>query len=77
MITIHTPETRDFTFSGLVTLDASIISPVVAEDLNGAFTFEFDYPADAPNADLLVVENIVATPVPGMSARQGFRVRVS
>ncbi len=74
MITIHTPEARDFTYSGLATLDASIINPVVAEDLNGAFTFEFDYPADAPNADLLVVENIVATPVPGMTARQGFRV---
>ena len=74
MITIHTPETRDFTYSGLATLDASIINPVVAEDLNGAFTFEFDYPADAPNADLLVVENIIATPVPGMTVRQGFRV---
>ena len=46
----------------------------MSEDLNGASTFEFDYPADAPNADLVVVENIVATPVPGMTVRQGFRV---
>ncbi|WP_099333245.1 phage tail spike protein, partial [Actinomyces minihominis] len=74
MITVHARDARDFTYSGQATLDADIINPVVVETLNGSFTLEFDYPAGAPNADLLVVESIVAAPVPGMSARQGFRI---
>ncbi len=74
MITIHPRDARDFTYCGQATLDADIINPVVAETLNGSFTFEFDYPSDAPAAELLAVENIVAAPVPGESQRQGFRI---
>ena len=74
MITIHSRDSRDFTYCGQATLDANIANPVVAETLNGSFTLEFDYPADAPGTDLLQVENIVASPVPGMVSRQGFRI---
>lgn len=46
----------------------------MSETLKGTFTLEFDDPADAPGVDLLQVENIVASPVPGMASRQGFRI---
>lgn len=74
MISVHERSTITFTSTGLAVLDREIIDPVVAEELNGGFTLTFNYPADGPAAQHLVLENIVATPAPGIQSRQGFRI---
>lgn len=74
MINVHERAAQTFTATGLAVLDHEIIDPVVAEELNGGFTLTFNYPADGPAAQHLVLENIVATPAPGIQSRQGFRI---
>lgn len=74
MISVHERSTITFISTGLAVLDREIIDPVVAEELNGGFTLKFNYPAEGPAAQYLVLENIVAAPAPGMDARQGFRI---
>lgn len=74
MITIHDRSARDFTASGLAVLDRHVIDPMVTQELNGKFSLTFSYPIEGPAAILLVIENIVAAPVPGISTRQGFRI---
>lgn len=74
MISVHDRKATDFTASGLAVLDRHIIDPIVAEELNGRFTLMFSYPVDGLAAQHLVLENIVAVPVPGMDALQGFRI---
>lgn len=74
MISIHNRAAKTFTATGLAVLDREIIDPVVAEELSGRFTLTFSYPVDGPAALHLVLENIVAAPVPGMGTRQGFRI---
>ena len=74
MITVHDRTATTFTATGLGVLDREIISPIVTEELGGEFSLTFTYPADGPAATHLVVENIVAAPVPGLEQRQGFRI---
>lgn len=74
MISVHKRAAQTFTATGLAVLDREIIDPVVTEELNGGFTLRFNYPADGPAAQHLVLENIVATPAPGIQSRQGFRI---
>lgn len=74
MISVHNRAAQTFTATGLAVLDREIIDPVVTEELNGGFTLRFNYPADGPAAQYLVLENIVACRVPGMQVRQGFRI---
>nr|DAL59254.1 MAG TPA_asm: tail protein [Caudoviricetes sp.] len=74
MITVHDRTATTFTTTGLGVLDREIISPIVTEELGGEFSLTFTYPADDPSAAYLVVENIVAAPVPGLEQRQGFRI---
>lgn len=74
MISVHERVAQTFTATGLAVLNREIIDPVVAEELNGGFTLTFNYPADGPAAQHLVLENIVATPAPGIQSRQGFRI---
>ena len=74
MISVHNRNATTYSANGLGVLDGEVIDPVVSEELNGGFSLSFTYPADAPLAEHLVVENIVACPVPGMDARQGFRI---
>lgn len=74
MITIHDRSASDFTASGLAVLDRHVIDPMVTQELNGKFSLTFSYPFDGPAANLLVIENIVAAPVPGINVRQGFRI---
>ena len=74
MISVHERAAHTFTATGLAVLDCEIIDPVVAEELNGGFTLRFNYPADGPAAQYLVLENIVATPAPGIQSRKGFRI---
>ncbi|WP_028822316.1 phage tail spike protein [Propionimicrobium lymphophilum] len=74
MISVHERSTKTFTSTGLAVLDREIIDPVVAEELNGGFTLRFNYPADGPAAQYLMLENIVAAPAPGIQSRQGFRI---
>lgn len=74
MITVHDRVATDFTTTGLAVLDREVIDPVVTEELGGAFTLTFSYPADAPSASLLTLEAIVVCPVPGAAMRQGFRI---
>lgn len=74
MITIHDRSARDFTASGLAVLDRHLIEPVISQELNGKFSLTFSYPVEGPAANLLVIENIVAAPVPGINLRQGFRI---
>lgn len=74
MISVHNRAAQTFTATGLAVLDREIIDPVATEELNGGFTLRFNYPADGPAAQHLVLENIVATPAPGIQSRQGFRI---
>ena len=74
MITVHDRTATTFTATGLGVLDREIINPIVVEELGGEFSLTFTYPADDPSATHLVVENIVAAPVPGLEQRQGFRI---
>ena len=74
MITVHDRTATTFTATGLGVLDREIINPIVTEELGGEFSLTFTYPADGPAATHLVVENIVAAPVPGLEQRQGFRI---
>lgn len=74
MITVHDRTATTFTTTGLGVLDREIINPIVVEELGGEFSLTFTYPADDPSAAYLVVENIVAAPVPRLEQRQGFRI---
>lgn len=74
MITVHDRAATVFTATGLGVLDREIINPIVAEELGGGYTLTFQYPADAPAASVLTLENIVACPVPGIPMKQGFRI---
>lgn len=74
MITVHDRTATTFTTTGLGVLDREIINPIVTEELGGEFSLTFTYPADGPAATHLVVENIVAAPVPRLEQRQGFRI---
>lgn len=74
MITVHDRTATTFTATGLGVLDRETINPIVTEELGGEFSLTFTYPADGPAATHLVVENIVAAPVPGLEQRQGFRI---
>lgn len=75
MLTVHDPTATTFTATGRGVLDPEVIEAKVREELGGAYTLTITYPADGPLASLLVVETIIAAPVPGFSARQGFRIR--
>lgn len=74
MITVHDRTATTFTTTGLGVLDREIINPIVTEELGGEFSLTFTYPADGPAATHLILENIVAAPVPGLEQRQGFRI---
>lgn len=74
MITVHDRATTTFTTTGLGVLDREIINPIVTEELGGEFSLTFTYPADGPAATHLILENIVAAPLPGLEQRQGFRI---
>ena len=74
MITVHDRTATTFTTTGLGVLDREIISPIVTEELGGEFSLTFTYPADGPAAQHLILENVVAAPVPGLEQRQGFRI---
>lgn len=74
MITIHDRTATTFTATGLGVLDREIINPIVTEELGGEFSLTFTYPADGSAATHLILENIVAAPVPGLEQRQGFRI---
>jgi len=62
-----------FTHNGLGVLDPHIIRPVVYEELNGLFTFEFEYPIQAKHGNHLVPEIIIRCPVPNLPD-QLFRI---
>jgi phage minor structural protein len=64
MICYYNKNEINFSHNGLGVLDNYIINPVVTEELNGIFSFEFDYPITAPHADELLQERIVRCPVP-------------
>lgn len=74
MISVHDRTAKAFTATGLAVLDRQIIDPVVTEELNGKYVLSFSYPADGSAAQHLVLENLVAAPVPDVQARQGFRI---
>ena len=74
MISVHNRAAQTFTATGLAVLDREIIDPVVSEELGSHFMLSFSYPADGSAAKHLRLENIVATPVPGVEDRQGFRI---
>ncbi|MGJ9482079.1 phage tail spike protein [Actinotignum sp. GS-2025e] len=73
MISVHERAATDFEGNGLGVLDREIIEPVVTEELDGAFSLSFIYPADGPLAAALKLENIVVCLIPG-GYRQGFRI---
>lgn len=74
MITVHDRTATTFTATGLGVLDREIINQIVTEELGGEFSLTFTYPADGPAATHIVLENIVAAPVPRLEQRQGFRI---
>lgn len=74
MLTVHAPNATSFTATGLGLLDPHIIEARVVEELDGQYALSLVYPADAPLAEKLTLETIVAAPVPGNEVRQGFRI---
>ncbi|MFK4782034.1 phage tail spike protein [Lactococcus petauri] len=73
MITLYNKTESNFNHNGLAVLDGNILNPVVSEELNGLFSFEFDYPIHAPHSEELLPEMIVKAPVPELSD-QLFRI---
>lgn len=73
MIRLYNKNETYFSDNGLAVLDRNIVSPVVTEELNGLFSFEFDYPIHAPHSDELLPEIIVKAAVPEL-ADQLFRI---
>ncbi len=73
MITLYNKTESNFNHNGLAILDGNIVSPVISEELNGLFSFEFDYPIHASHSDELKPEMIVKAPVPELSD-QLFRI---
>lgn len=73
MITLYNKTESNFNHNGLAILDGNIVSPVILEELNGLFSFEFDYPIHASHSDELKPEMIVKAPVPELSD-QLFRI---
>lgn len=74
MLTVHAPTATTFTATGEGVLDPELIDARVMEELGGAYQLTVTYPADGPLASKLVVEAIIAAPVPGTTIRQGFRI---
>lgn len=74
MLTVHAPTATTFTATGEGVLDPELIDARVVEELGGAYQLTVTYPADGPLASQLVVEAIIAAPVPGTTIRQGFRI---
>ncbi|OCA94128.1 peptidase [Actinobaculum suis] len=74
MLTVHAPTATTFTATGEGVLDHDLIDARVMEELGGAYQLTIVYPADGPLASKLVVEAIIAAPVPGTTIRQGFRI---
>lgn len=74
MLTVHAPTATTFTATGEGILDHDLIDARVMEELGGAYQLTIVYPADGPLASKLVVEAIIAAPVPGTTIRQGFRI---
>lgn len=74
MLTVHAPTATTFTATGEGVLDHDLIDARVVEELGGAYQLTVTYPADGPLASKLVVEAIIAAPVPGTTIRQGFRI---
>ncbi|HAT6583090.1 TPA: peptidase [Corynebacterium striatum] len=74
MLTVHAPTATTFTATGEGVLDPELIDARVVEELGGAYQLTVSYPADGPLASKLVVEAIIAAPVPGTTIRQGFRI---
>ncbi|CAB0516562.1 peptidase [Corynebacterium diphtheriae] len=74
MLTVHAPTATTFTATGEGVLDPELIDARVVEELGGAYQLTVTYPADGPLASKLVVEAIIAAPVPGTTIRQGFRI---
>ena len=62
-----------FDHNGKGVLDNNIVSPVVHEELNGSFYFEFEYPMQAKYAKELVPEIIIRCPVSNLPD-QLFRI---
>lgn len=74
MLTVHDRSSIDFTATGLGVLDPHVVEARVTEELNGEYSLSFVYPADGPLAKHLVLEAVIAAPVPGTTGRQGFRI---
>ncbi|CAM2959383.1 phage tail spike protein [Corynebacterium jeikeium] len=74
MLTVHASTATTFTATGEGVLDPELIDARVVEELGGAYQLTVTYPADGPLASKLVVEAIIAAPVPGTTIRQGFRI---
>lgn len=74
MLTVHDRTATEFTATGLGVLDPHVVEARVTEELGGQYTLSLVYPADGPLAKHLVLEAVVAAPVPGVAGRQGFRI---
>ena len=74
MLSVHDRTATDFTATGLGVLDPEVVEARVVEELGGQYTLTLSYPADGPLAKHLVLEALIASPVPGVGARQGFRI---
>lgn len=73
MMILYEKTESNFNHNGLAVLDDFVVSPVVSEQLNGLFSFEFDYPIHAKASDKLRPEMIVKCPVPELQD-QLFRI---
>ncbi|MBK5492898.1 phage tail spike protein [Bacillus sp. TH13] len=72
MVTLYKANETDFTHNGIGVLDKHIYSATVAEELNGLFVFNFNYPLFAPYGTKIDGMSIIKVPTP--DGDQLFRV---
>lgn len=73
MIKLYNKDETSFTTNGIGVLDHDISHPVVEEFMNGAFTFNFDYPIFAINGTRIAEQMIVTADDPE-NKDQRFRI---
>ena len=72
MITLFKANEIDFTHNGLGSLDKNALETVVAEELNGLYSFVFKYPIFAPHGSEIDGQSVIRVPTP--DGDQLFRV---
>ena len=59
MLTVYSKETTSFSTLGIGVLRDFMSNPLITEELNGAYTLEFEYAKDGYLSEYLIEQNII------------------